>query len=108
MRPPTGVAYREFTEGGRRWRVWDTLTQQPQSVRPALRAGWLTFESEIDGERRRLAPVPRGWDRGDAEQLATLCREATHVASVPALPLRSATRRTQGEPGPRPDADIEA
>ena len=37
-------------------------------------AGWLTFESE--GGRRRLAPIPPGWERLSDEALERLCQRA--------------------------------
>jgi hypothetical protein len=41
---------------------------------PDLCAGWLTFES--GSERRRLAPVPPGWERLPDTALERLCRRA--------------------------------
>lgn len=39
--------------------------------------GWLCFES--DNEKRRLAPVPDGWDEADGEQLRVWCLAAKRV-----------------------------
>lgn len=39
--------------------------------------GWLCFES--DEEKRRLAPVPAGWDTADADQLQTWLQAAKRV-----------------------------
>jgi hypothetical protein len=39
--------------------------------------GWLCFESE--GEKRRLAPVPNGWDEAGPDRLSTWLQAATRV-----------------------------
>jgi len=39
--------------------------------------GWLCFESE--GEKRRLAPVPSGWDEAGPDRLATWLQAAKRV-----------------------------
>ena len=39
--------------------------------------GWLCFESE--GEKRRLAPVPPGWDEAGPDKLATWLQAAKRV-----------------------------
>ena len=39
--------------------------------------GWLCFESE--GEKRRLAPVPPGWEEAGPDRLATLLQAAKRV-----------------------------
>ena len=45
-----------------------------------LDSGWLVFES--DGERRRLMPIPPGWEvRADAD-LERLCARATPVTTT--------------------------
>lgn len=41
---------------------------------PNLEAGWLCFES--NGEKRRLAPVPEGWESADNRTLVGLCNSA--------------------------------
>jgi hypothetical protein len=40
-------------------------------------AGWLCFESE--GEKRRLAPVPDGWDEAGPDRLGTWLQAAKRV-----------------------------
>lgn len=42
-------------------------------VTPGLEAGWLCFESTA--EKRRLAPVPIGWDELADHDLERLCQE---------------------------------
>jgi hypothetical protein len=39
--------------------------------------GWLCFESE--GEKRRLAPVPQGWDESGPDRLASWLQMAKRV-----------------------------
>lgn len=39
--------------------------------------GWLCFESE--GEKRRLAPVPPGWDEAGPDRMATWLQAAKRV-----------------------------
>jgi hypothetical protein len=43
--------------------------------------GWLCFETS--GEKRRLAPVPEGWDRADDETIEQWCRLAKPVVRRP-------------------------
>ena len=74
------MAYREFTdEGGRKWRVWDTYPQKPDFVSPGFEDGWLSFEAE--GEKRRLAPVPAGWEDATEVHLRVLLRAARETAA---------------------------
>jgi hypothetical protein len=42
-----------------------------------LAHGWLTFESKHD--KRRLAPIPAGWEGFDAAQLEHLCEQARSI-----------------------------
>ena len=39
---------------------------------PELRQGWLCFECA--GERRRLAPIPDGWELLTESELTMLCQ----------------------------------
>lgn len=69
------MAYREFTDPeGRNWRVWDTYPTSPNSVPTAYRSGWLAFERE--GEKRRVAPIPPGWETMRERDLYLLVRIA--------------------------------
>ncbi|HET6762773.1 MAG TPA: hypothetical protein VFH27_03850 [Longimicrobiaceae bacterium] len=47
-------------------------------VAPEYRKGWLAFES--GGERRRMVPVPPGWDELPDAELAALCHRAEVIA----------------------------
>ena len=100
------MAYREFTDRwGNEWRAWDVMprtverrSRPPQSggapeikeerrrqgensgevrlrMRPGWEHGWLSFESAA--EKRRLAPLPQGWEDSTEEQLRELLAKAT-------------------------------
>lgn len=72
------MAYREFTDqAGVLWRVWDTYPSSASNVRSVYAAGWLGFES--DTGRRRLHPVPQGWDQAPDHQLWEWLRQAVPV-----------------------------
>ena len=95
------MALREFRDAfGRHWRVWDVqplhlerrrATLGPPEGQPErrqrwdlrlvvaeeLRGGWLTFETER--HRKRLAPIPEGWELMTAEHLEQLCEVAETV-----------------------------
>jgi hypothetical protein len=81
---------RGFTDSaGVEWRVWEVFptTANTLSVAEAnsLRSlsttpfanGWLCFESR--SEKRRLAPIPVGWEHRDAPMLQELCAKASIV-----------------------------
>lgn len=76
---------REFTDShGVSWRVWDIAsTLHSLAFNPALKRnlivpqGWLCFE--CSDQRRRLAPVPEGWQELDVAALERLCGEALPV-----------------------------
>lgn len=61
------------------WSVYLTVPsaseRRAQHLAEAYRAGWLVFESA--SEKRRLAPVPAGWDSLSDAALAALCVAAT-------------------------------
>ena len=51
----------------------------PRSVLKAgFENGWLCFESRT-GEKRRLTPVPEGWETATTEKLWLWCRAAREV-----------------------------
>ncbi len=87
---------REFTDSnGVRWRVWSTIPQAPGTYGESLRAGWLTFDSE--GERRRLAPIPQGWEEASAERLELMCRAAEVAKRTGTTPDPEATEAARGQ-----------
>jgi hypothetical protein len=46
-------------------------------IRSELSLGWLAFESKHD--RRRLAPIPSGWEALDEAALERLCERAKSI-----------------------------
>lgn len=73
------MAHREFYDPqGRRWEVWEVrVGGDERTVKPELAGGWLTFESAV--EKRRLAPIPSGWNELPADALGELCERAAFV-----------------------------
>lgn len=102
------MAHREFLDaGGTQWTVWDVHPTAAMSmlgapaavgegatrtgvrgdqgvtraaieyVEAALAAGWLCFEST--SEKRRLAPIPSGWETLPLDSLTFLCGRAVPV-----------------------------
>lgn len=99
------MAHREFTDSKQiSWDVWDVypalgdrrgplgdrrlfmretadrrtvLGAAVLRVSPEYERGWLAFQS--GHERRRLAPVPDGWDGLDGADLERLCQTAMPV-----------------------------
>jgi hypothetical protein len=63
----------ERRSGADRRRLLSTLS-------PGLEGGWLAFES--GSERRRLVPIPEGWDTCSDAELEELCRQARPVPRV--------------------------
>lgn len=107
------MSLREFTDSSRTvWRVWDVA---PEQLHPATRAedylqgfldGWLVFEAVSGNEKRRLYPIPVGWESWDPERIEQLCRQAEAVGST--RQHRSSesakdpdVRPPSGEPAPR-------
>lgn len=103
------MAHREFFDsGGTQWNVWDvhptaavqgvgapaligeggavpsggrggqSVTRAASEyVEATLAAGWLCFESTT--EKRRLAPIPSGWESLPTDSLTFLCGRAVPV-----------------------------
>lgn len=82
------MAHRTFSDRrGVAWEVWDVFPRLmpgttrreagPAAIDGQLVEGWLAFQA---GEsRRRLAPVPAGWEEATEEQLQRWCSEALAV-----------------------------
>ena len=74
---------------GVEWRVWEVVpsraaiaTSPVAQSRTSLSTtpyanGWLCFESEV--EKRRLAPIPDGWELQGPNEIAQLLQQATVV-----------------------------
>ena len=99
---------REFADSsGQIWQAWDTHPKgvghlskgetaftrfvattakregrEPTTVRDEYAEGWLTFK--LDADRRRLTPIPDGWELADD---ATLQRYLGMASSTPEVPL---------------------
>jgi len=83
---------REFRDSaGVVWRVWNTTPRADAVYDERMREGWLTFESA--SIRKRLAPIPRGWEDAPLDRLDLMCRAADVV------------RRTSGGSPLSPDPD---
>ena len=65
---------------GRPWTVYEVASRDQLEIRPGFlpegfRAGWLVFLAA--GEKRRIAPVPQGWETLAEERLLDLLADAT-------------------------------
>ena len=90
---------RAFTDSaGLEWQVWEVLPSKlgPETIshslthaklQAAYADGWLCFEA--GDQKRRLAPIPSGWQFRDKSVLEQLCAEATPV------PARRTTERRE-------------
>ena len=91
-----------FTDqSGTEWDVFEVHPSEERTasrVPAAFRGGWLCFQSA--DERRRLAPIPFGWQEWDVDTL-TAKLQATHgmPRRTPKRSFDAATppRRTSGE-----------
>jgi hypothetical protein len=66
---------------GRGWRVWDVVPRNgldDDTLTPGLGGGWICFEH--GEEKRRLSPIPEGWEEADAETLESYLERAKPVA----------------------------
>lgn len=81
------MAVREFADSsGRQWRAWDVA---PDELNPRTKdedylaqlyfTGWIVFEATDGGDKRRLYPIPRGWDELPEAELEVLLRKAEIV-----------------------------
>lgn len=78
-RTPAGGT-KPFTSGPERRKTPErrrTPFHRSAAVASEFSEGWLCFES--DGEKRRLAPVPAGWDEAGPNQLLTWLQAAKRV-----------------------------
>ena len=75
----TMSSHRLFDDtAGVTWDVWAVYPEGRPSQLSALpgtfQSGWLVFEST--NEKRRLSPIPSGWQLLPPEELETLCKQA--------------------------------
>lgn len=57
----------------------DRRVRSPHLLTPGLERGWLCFET--GEEKRRLTPIPSGWDGCSEDELERLCCEAMRVGA---------------------------
>lgn len=79
-----GGTHRVFVDGnGEQWDVWAVYPKArgtPNAVlRGSYRQGWLCLESAR--QKRRLSPIPPGWESLPDEELRALCEGADVVPS---------------------------
>jgi hypothetical protein len=82
---------RGFTDStGTEWRVWEVFPTQAgfspatevlskTTLLPAFANGWLCFESAQ--QKRRLAPIPQGWEFNEPTLLEQMLHQAEPVAT---------------------------
>jgi hypothetical protein len=57
-----------------------TVNQRRITLAEGYGRGWLTFESLV--EKRRLVPIPTGWEEADNTALRALCEQAKRIAKT--------------------------
>jgi hypothetical protein len=57
-----------------------TVSQRRITLSEGYGRGWLTFESLA--EKRRLVPIPGGWEQASSTVLRTLCERAKRIAKT--------------------------
>src|SRR5438309_8510173 len=78
---------REFKDGlGREWRVWDVRpddlnprTQDESYLAQLYYTGWMVFECKAGDDKRRLYPIPKGWEELPDQELEVLLQKAEIV-----------------------------
>lgn len=91
------MSVREFRDSqGRDWRAWDVV---PDNLNSRIKnedflaalnyTGWIVFETRNETEKRRLYPIPKGWNELPDSELQALVEKAEPVQA----------RRLRGEQG---------
>lgn len=81
------MAVREFVDSsGREWRAWDVApdelsprTKDEDYLAQLYYTGWIVFEASDGEDKRRLYPIPKGWDQLPVAELEVLLRKAEIV-----------------------------
>ncbi len=95
------MPYREFFDDGGVWIVFGTQPRSGANVRPRYASGWLSFHR--GAERRRLSPIPPGWEAAGDDQLRLWLRSSELVARA-TEDAEALTSRTAAGAGPRSHA----
>ena len=96
------MAVREFTDSlGREWRAWDVTpddlsprTKDEDYLAQLYHTGWIVFETKSGDDKRRLYPIPKGWNELPDAELTVLLQKAEVVPQ----------RKLRGEKGARGQA----
>ena len=91
------MAIKDFRDStGREWRVWgvvpddlDPRTRDEDYLAQLYHTGWMVFETVSGDDKRRLYPVPKGWEQLPVAELEVLLQKAE---VVPPRKLRSEKR----------------
>jgi hypothetical protein len=81
------MAVREFSDGnGRSWRAWDVApddlsprTKDEDYLAQLYHTGWIVFETREGDDKRRLYPIPKGWNELPEAELTVLLQKAEVV-----------------------------
>ena len=93
------MAERTFRDdAGQWWRVREVRAVEPCLLPASYCAGWLTFAGE-DGSKRRLAPVPDGWQQFSEDALQALARLARPAPSSEELGVLERVESGSAEAG---------
>jgi hypothetical protein len=88
---------RTLQHHGTEWTIWNVTPSLDHRLRIPLTgstgAGWLCFQS--DAEKRRIVPVPEGWEDWPEEALAAALETAQIVGTSP--PLNSQENQARGD-----------
>lgn len=106
------MAAREFKDiGNREWRVWEV---KPDDLNPRTKdedylaqlyyTGWMVFETKAGDDKRRLYPIPTGWQELPDPELEVLLQKAE---VVPPRKLHTEKRATGAEAVKAMDAAAE-
>jgi hypothetical protein len=57
-----------------------TTSQRRITLSEGYGRGWLTFESLA--EKRRLVPIPSGWEQASNPELRTMCEQARRIGKT--------------------------
>lgn len=96
------MGFRTFHDAdGNEWAAWDVRPGDRQRRTPRViegvdglratvsprrvvhhRESWLVFESSASGEKRRVSPIPQGWEKATDAELDAIRRSAQAAPRV--------------------------